>query len=665
MIQSNSSSNPVMFSDGATPFQGIRASLDDLQRLLESPPGLADNVQMRVVADTIKDLNCQAETIHRNLVTRSQTLSLAQADAIVRSAEIIDELERTKLELIEARRESERHQAEHLMLLRGVFENAREAVVILDRAARIQEVNPAFAEITGRPRETLFGHELDSTLEGAFPEYHSAIRLALSGQAWSGQIVLARSNGEERTYLLSFSPIHSDTHSPYIIALFSDVTEIDRTQRRLQKQALHDQLTGLPNRRFYRDRLQSLIDESGESQTCFTLCFIDLDDFKSVNDSLGHSAGDELIVEVARRIQKAAGDQSFVSRFGGDEFAILIPHTDQDFKQIATITDEVLQQVRAPFQLGNMEVRVRASLGIAEFPLDGEDPDELMQNADMAMYSAKKSGRNQIRCFSRRMKQEVDRRNQIQRQLHEVVSGKDLSIEYQPVVDFRTRGQHSCEALARWRTATGEFISPGEFIPVAEQSGLIIQLGDAILAQVCRQLADWNRRGLRPPRVAVNLSPKQFRSTSFLKRTEEILKQEGASPEWLTFEVTETAMMEDVSTSLRVLDSLEQMGFKLALDDFGTGHSSLSYLQKINIHILKIDKSFIVDLSRDDRAFSIVESVIRLGQSRGLSIVAEGIETRSQWDLLKEMGCDYGQGYYIARPMSPIKMECLEALVFA
>ncbi len=631
--------------------------MDELDQLLAHAQSDLNLTQLKGLTTTLADSADQAEVLHQDLVARSHSLSLAQADAIVRSAEIIDELERTRQELVEARRETERHQAERLMLLRGVFEHAREGVVILDHGANIQEVNPAFSEITGYPAEKLLGQALESTLNWEFPEYQSALQSARNGQAWSGRVVVSHYDKEERAYLLSFSLVHGDAHASHIIALFSDVTDIDKTQRRLQIQALHDQLTGLPNRRFYREQLQAHIDLGKASGCQFALCFIDLDDFKTVNDTLGHSAGDELIVEAARRIQQSAGHHSFVSRFGGDEFAILITQTDLDPTRVATITDEVIRTIRAPIQLGDMEVRVQASLGVAEFPMDGEEPDELMQNADMAMYAAKKDGRNQVRRFSRHMRQEVDRKNRIHRQLHEVLHGNELSVEYQPVVDLITREQRSCEALARWRTATGDAISPMEFIPVAEKSGLITQLGDAILTQVCRQIADWERRGIRPPHVAVNLSPKQFRNPSLLSRIQEILDTQGVMPQWLTFEVTESAMMEDVTTSLRVLDTLRQMGFTLALDDFGTGHSSLSYLQKLNIHILKIDRSFIVDLPHDDRAVAIVESIIRLGQNRGLTIVAEGIETQTQWEILQEMGCDFGQGYFIAKPMPHQNLE--------
>lgn len=645
------SSTPLAEND-SEPFERVRSTLNELDRLINDSTFAVESVPVRMMIRQLAQSADRAEHLHSDLVKRSQTLSLAQAEAIVRSAEIIDELERTKQELIEARRESERHQAERLTLLRGVFENAREGVVILDSAARILEVNPEFAAITGWDQERLIGSDLEQVLDWTFLEYRVAWEMALSGQAWSGRITISRRHQlETRTYLLSLSPVQGNNQTKNIIALFSDVTDIELTQQRLQKQALHDQLTGLPNRLYYREQIQRMIKSNDHRQTRFAVCFIDLDDFKSVNDSLGHSAGDDLIIEVARRIQRSAGESCFVSRFGGDEFAILIPDTDLDLCRISSVTDDVLQAVRSPVQLGDIEVRVRASLGIAEFPVDGSDPDELMQNADVAMYAAKKNGRNQIRRFSREMKHEVNRRNFIKRCLQDVILGNELSIAYQPVVDFRTGELHSHEALARWQTASGEYISPGEFIPIAEQSGLISQLGDAILARVCQQLSQWQCRGTRPQQVAINLSPRQLRKTSFLSRIQEIVEASNVRPEWITLEVTETAVMDDVETSLRVLDGLAKMGFRLALDDFGTGHSSLSYLQRLNIHILKIDRSFVVDLERDARAVAIVESVIRLGQGRGLEIIAEGIETQTQWDLLRDMGCNFGQGYLIARPM--------------
>ena len=651
--------------DACAPFDRVRARLGELQSLIAaelSRDGVPRD-RFEVAFSDLTVATAAAAAAHEEANSRSQKLSLAQADALVRSAEIIEELERTKAELTEARLIAERHQAERLQLLGRVFENAREGVVILDGEARIQEANPVFLQITRLGEDRLLGQPLSSTLEWAFPGYEDVLRSVLGGQAWSGRVVVARGDEHERSYLVSFSPVESETQSKNVIAMFSDMTDIDRTQKRLKRQALHDQLTGLPNRRFFRERLQSLIDDSRRMRTSFAVCFIDLDDFKHVNDSLGHFAGDDLLVEAAWRIRRHAGDGSFVARFGGDEFAILIPDMCGDPRKTATITDRVLSSLREPIRVGDSETRVGASIGVTEFPKHCRDTDELLQNADVAMYAAKQAGKNQIRVFAPVMREEVERRHRVQHELHRALQGNEISVLYQPQVDLLTGEAVSCEALARWRTPDGRQISPGEFVPVAESSGLINPLGELVLTTVCRQLVEWQAIGCRPPRTAVNLSPKQLHAREFVERVRELIATTGARPDWLTMEITENAVMEDLPSAMRVMDGLNRLGITLALDDFGTGHSSLSYLKNFDIHTLKIDRSFVKDLTEDDRALAIVESIIHLGQGRSLRIVAEGIETQDQYDMLAEMGCDVGQGYHIAHPLRAVEFESWQAAV--
>ncbi|MEZ6066607.1 MAG: EAL domain-containing protein [Planctomycetaceae bacterium] len=643
------------------PFATVRLAIENLRQLYqESTAEQGPSPQHDAIVATLTQLAnavFDAEVSLQSAKQRSEKLSTAQAEAIVRSAETIEELERTRADLLEARRIAERHQAERLQLLGRVFENAREGVVILDDELRIQEANPVFQEIAGRDEAGLLGRQLNVTLEWAFSDYEAIARSVRDGHAWSGRVVVARGDKDERSYLVSFSPVHTETDSRNVIVMFSDVTDIDQTQRRLKRQALHDQLTGLPNRRFFRERIQSLIDESARNRSTFAVCFIDLDDFKNVNDTLGHLAGDELLMEVARRIQLEAGDESFAARFGGDEFALLIPNTNLDFRKTAIITDCVLKSLREPILVADTVTRIGASIGVTEYPTHSSDLDELMQNADVAMYAAKQAGRNQIRVFESEMRRKVEHRHRIRTELHRALHGNEISVLYQPQIDLKTGELVNCEALARWRTPDGRNISPGEFVPVAEKSGLICSLGELVLTTVCAQLVDWESSGLRPPRTSVNVSPKQLHSRRYANRVASLIESTGASPEWIVLEITENAVMEDVESAMLVMRELNEMGIQLALDDFGTGHSSLSYLKLFDIHTLKIDRSFVMDLPVDERAKTIVESIIHLGQGRKLKVVAEGIETREQYEMLAQMGCDYGQGFCIAHPLRAVEFE--------
>ncbi|MBL8817176.1 MAG: EAL domain-containing protein [Planctomyces sp.] len=640
-----------------SPFARINQSLQELQKIIEQTTEPGTRTEIQRIADSLDEASRKAACNQERILTQSLTLSLAHANSKILSAEVIELLESTRKELAETKLLADRPQNERLKLLLRVFNHSREGVVILNRDATIEEVNPAFAQISSCPESELVGRPLHETLKWTFPAYSTVFHAVLSGQPWSGRVVIAKTDTEERSWLISLSPVENGSQPSHVMVLFSDVTDIERTQKRLKRQALHDQLTGLPNRRFYRDRLRAMIDEYRLRRYQFAVCFIDLDDFKVVNDSLGHSAGDELLIRVGQRLRTGSGTELFVARFGGDEFAILIPRCDDDPTLIASVADDILRTLRDPIHLGDAEVRISASLGISVYPADGETADELMQNADIAMYAAKRDGHDQVRMFSPVMRHRVERRNRIQRELHHAIQSNDISVQYQPLLNLRTGEMTSCEALARWRTTGGDQISPAEFIPVAEQSGLVSHLGDVILSTVCRQLVQWNDRGIRPNRSAINLSARQLRSPGFVQRVKEILDREGASPDWFTFEVTETAIMEDSANGIQLLDQLSRLGITLALDDFGTGQSSLSYLRNLSIHFLKIDRSFVNDLPADERAVAIVDSVIRLGQSRGLRIVAEGIETHRQLDTLSDMGCDFGQGYLIAHPLSSDEFE--------
>ncbi|MCA9031859.1 MAG: EAL domain-containing protein, partial [Planctomycetaceae bacterium] len=435
-----------------------------------------------------------------------------------------------------------------------------------------------------------------------------------------------------------------------LIVMFSDVTELEESQRQLEQQALYDNLTRLPNRRFFRRYLGELIsDESGRGE--FAVCFLDLDDFKHVNDSLGHSVGDRLLKLVARRLTSTIGTEAFIARFGGDEFAVIVPDLDPAYRRLAEITDRILKAFQAPFGLGQSEAIVGTSIGVTLFPDHADSAEVLMKNADIAMYAAKSAGKNSIRVFDRNMQANVDQRHQIQRDLRQALQGGDITLHFQPKVCSRTGVLSGCEALARWKRDDGTYVPPVEFIPIAEQSGLIVPFGELILTHAAKCCRRWADAGYNPFPVAVNISPQQMRHPGFLDRLEAILKETGAKPEWLELEITENAMVDDVERARRLILQLRKLGVRTAIDDFGTGYSSLSYLQSLPIDTLKIDASFVREVHSAKTSAAIARAVVSLGSGLDLTVVAEGVETAQQAERLAELECDVLQGYLISRPV--------------
>lgn len=551
----------------------------------------------------------------------------------------------------------ERSKERRLAKLASVFENATEGIVILSLDGIIEEANPVFAEIAQRPVDELINRPVTAVVDWTFDEFNEALSAAASGSSWTGKICIAHQPMHERTYWVSISRTVVTSGQPSAVVLFSDVTELEQTQRRLKRQALHDNLTLLPNRRYFRERLGSMIESSKRDATSFAVCLLDLDDFKHVNDSLGHEAGDVLLTAVADRLGKITRDDSFLSRFGGDEFAILIPDVDMACRKVAEMTDRIIKALSQPFKIAEMENSIGVSIGVTLFPNHGDDAEVLVRNADVAMYSAKSAGKNQSRIFADAMRIDVESRHRIHNELRQALDGNEISLVYQPKVWGKTGELAGVEILSRWQKPDGQMISPAEFIPVAEQTGLIIPFGDYTLLTACRQAVEWNSQNCAPPHFAINISPQQLLHPGFLRRVESIMQETGAHPEWFEFEITENAVMRDVKTAIRVMSNLTKMGITLAIDDFGTGHSSLSYLKSFSIHTLKIDISFVRDLPDDPAAVAIAQSIISLGKGRGLTVIAEGVETAEQADFLTNENCDVLQGYYIAKPLTSAKFE--------
>ena len=421
---------------------------------------------------------------------------------------------------------------------------------------------------------------------------------------------------------------------------------------RIEYLASHDSLTGLPNRDMFNRLLHSAMAEACRSQLQFALLFIDLDRFKIINDSLGHEAGDALLTEIAIRLRQNLGSGDIVARLGGDEFVVMLEHSAKR-GDIEGIARRLLAAVSQPVQLSGYECHATASIGIAMFPEHGSDVHTLTKNADMAMYLAKEDGKNNFRFFAGTVKMQSIERLTLENSLRQALARNEFSLHYQPKVDLGTGQITGVEALLRWTHAEQGMLPPGQFIPLAEETGLIVPIGRWVLREACAQNMAWQRRGLRPVSMAVNLSPRQFIDENLLQDIDEALTASGMSPVLLQIEVTESMMMRDVSRAIRVLDAIQSRGIRIAIDDFGTGYSSMSLMKQFPIDTIKIDRSFVRDLPDDTEDQAIAQAIISMGRALSMTIVAEGVETVEQETFLRAHGCDEMQGFLFSRPLPP------------
>lgn len=417
-------------------------------------------------------------------------------------------------------------------------------------------------------------------------------------------------------------------------------------------QAHHDDLTGLPNRALFKERLTREIAFALREGRSLALLFIDLDRFKRVNDSLGHSAGDELLEQTAQRISGGIRESDTVARLGGDEFAIIVPNISGT-RSVTTVAEHIVRSLSEPFLVGHQESYVSASIGIAICPADGRDSEELLRNADTAMYRAKDSGRGNFVYFEERMNAEAVERMVLERDLRQALLHNEFTLHYQPQLDLRTGRVSAVEALLRWNHPVRGLIAPATYISIAEETGLIEEIGRRVLVDACAQHAAWRAAGLRPPRIAVNVSVRQFHRGNLVQIVEETLRRTATPASALEIEVTESLFMDESANAAHMLGRLRKMGVRVAMDDFGTGYSSLSYLRRLQVDILKIDRTFITDMTDDFEARVVAEAIVNLAHTLRKSVVAEGVETAEQLDLLRTWGCDMIQGYHFSRPLTP------------
>ncbi len=544
-----------------------------------------------------------------------------------------------------------------LKLYATVFTNATEGMTITDGEARIVAVNPAFTGITGYSLEEIAGRT--PAVLGSGRQDESFYRemwatLAREGQ-WQGEIWNRRRNGEVFPEWLSITAVRdgdgNDSGTPsHYIGIFSDITERKAAEARIHHLAHHDALTNLPNRMLLQDRLDQAILQSRRSRRHAAVLFIDLDRFKLINDTLGHDVGVGLLSQVARRCQEVVRDTDTVARQGGDEFVIVLPELEHA-QDATVVARKLLEVLGRPYRLGAHELTVTASIGIAVYPEDGRNASVLLRNADAAMYGAKADGRNAFQFYSSDLNTASLGELLLENQLRGALDRNELLLHFQPKVGAESGRISGAEALLRWQHPELGLLGPGRFVPAAEESGLIVPIGEWVLRRACRQLRAWLDAGHEPVSVAVNLSAQQFAHQDIVALVRNTLAETGLPPELLELELTETMLMRDVERTIEVLARLRALGVKLSIDDFGTGYSSLAYLKLFNVDVLKIDRSFVNDIRSDGADGKIAAAVIALAHSLGQQVVAEGVETEYQRDFLARHRCDQFQGYLFGRPV--------------
>lgn len=553
-----------------------------------------------------------------------------------------------------ARDITDRHQMqEKLQLAATVFESTAEGVLITDTRQRISAVNRAFSEITGYSEQEALGETPRLLASGQHDSaFYAAMWYQLTAEGhWQGEICNRRKNGELYPSWLTISAVRNkDRFITHFVAVFADISSLKQAQERLDYQAHHDPLTGLPNRALFENRLQSALQHSRDANSLGAVLFLDLDRFKHINDSLGHPVGDLLLKGIAQRLKDNVRDIDTVARLGGDEFIILLPGL-QHPSDAEAIANKILASFSAPFQAGEHEFFTSASIGTALFPTDGQDVATVVKNADAALYRSKAKGRNRVESYTQDLTEQASERIALEHELRRAIERGEFSLSYQPKVSLLTQRLVGAEALVRWTHPTFGEVPPERFIPLAEENGMILLIGEWVLKHACQQMEEWNRLYDVFGPLSVNLAGAQLRQPNLLARIEQLLHEHHLQPGFLQLEITENFIMSQTEEALAILHRLKTLGVQLAIDDFGTGYSSLSYLKRLPLDFLKIDQSFVRGLPDDPHDVAIVRAIIALGRSMQLTVIAEGVETVEQQQFLADEGCEQIQGYIVSLPL--------------
>lgn len=549
---------------------------------------------------------------------------------------------------------------EREQLLRKIIETEPECVTLVDVEGHILEINPAGLTML---QTTDPGEIIDRPIvDFAAPEYKSrlqaVLRRVISGEPAMLEMEVIGAKGRKRRVESHAAPLYGpDGRVSSLLIVTRDISERADAESQVHYLAHYDLLTGLPNRALFRDRLLQAMAQAKRTSTLVAVMFVDIDHFKDINDSLGHAIGDQLLKEISQRIRACVRETDTVARFGGDEFGVIQTNLNT-VEGAADLAERLIAEVGKPFHLDGHEIHSGASVGVTIYPFDDHNAEDILKNADMAMYKAKREGRGRYQFYIAELNKIIQQRTAIERDLRNALQKNQLKLHYQPQLDLVTGQVVGVEALLRWQHPERGDISPVEFIPVAESTGLIMPIGEWVMRTACQQARAWQDAGLQPVRVAINLSAVQFRHKNLHETITQALFDSHLDPRWLEIELTESLIMKDVRTTIETLQHLHELGVQISIDDFGTGYSSLSYLTRFPISKIKLDKSFVRDVDKKDGA-AIAHTVITLGHSLNMKVMAEGVETVEQLRFLREHGCNEVQGYYFGRPMPPGAIERL------
>ncbi|UVL25069.1 EAL domain-containing protein [Pseudomonas donghuensis] len=557
----------------------------------------------------------------------------------------------------------QRRAEKDLRMAATVFEHSTSAILITDPAGYIVQANEAFSRVSGYavadvldqlPSLLTVDEHQDAHLRYVLKQLHQR-------GTWEGEVWLKRRNGEHYPAWVGITAVLDDEGDlASYVCFFTDISERKASEQRIHRLAYYDALTHLPNRTLFQDRLHTALQQADRHKAWVVLMFLDLDRFKPINDSLGHAAGDRMLKDMAERLLDCVDDDDTVARMGGDEFTLLLqPRATREMalNRAIHVAEQILGSLVRPFVLENREFFVTASIGIALSPQDGSELSQLMKNADTAMYHAKERGKNNFQFYQADMNASALERLELESDLRHALEQNEFILYYQPQFSGDGKRLTGAEALLRWRHPRRGLVPPGDFIPVIEELGLVVDVGDWVLKEASRQLKAWHQAKVRVPKVSVNISARQFSDGQLGERIATILKETGLPPACLELELTESILMREVNEAMVILDSLKNLGLSIAVDDFGTGYSSLNYLKQFPIDVLKIDRTFVDGLPEGEQDAQIARAIIAMAHSLNLAVIAEGVETHEQLEFLREHGCDEVQGYLFGRPMPAHQFE--------
>lgn len=534
-------------------------------------------------------------------------------------------------------------------------------VVITDTKGTIEYCNPIFCEVTAYIENEVLGKNI-SILRSGFtdPLIYKEIRETLKlGQAWRGETLDRKKSGELYWAMKYISPVRDEQNAiTHYVAVSHDITALKDSEATIRHLAFYDPLTGLPNRALFKERLEQTTLHAQYDHRRFALMYLDLDRFKNINDTLGHVIGDKLLIEVSKRLRACIPETDTVARLGGDEFAIILLRDESDKEHAITLAELLCKTISPSIEIEGHGLFVSVSIGISLYPEDHTDIEDLIRMADTALYNAKDAGRNQFAFYNEYSHSLSLERLALEMDLRYAVERDELVVYYQPKVDLACEKASGVEALLRWKHPRYGFIPPAKFIPVAEETGLIVSIGEWVLRSVCYQIKAWQETGLQYV-VAVNLSSRQFCERDLLAYVDDLLKESGIDPSLLAFEITESVVMDNPDRAAAILNALRGRGIAVMIDDFGTGYSSLAYLKRFPVNALKIDRSFVRDIETNMDDLRIVKAVITLAHSLGLTVIAEGVENQIQLEYLRQEGCDCVQGFYFGPPVPAEELPTL------